>query len=112
MLHSTGNSQETARLYALGSGIILVQIRALDDNDPDIARMGVHSGIESGYELSEGGVGSFICVAPDRGHGNSLSWGLLKIRMIGGDEDHSLVLLTLHSPNGPRNHQRCCCSNN
>jgi len=41
MLHSTGNSQETARLYALGSGIILVEIRALDDNDPDIARMGV-----------------------------------------------------------------------
>src|SRR5580692_467929 len=98
MLLSTWDSQETAWPHAFAAGFILVQICPLHDDDPNIVGVGVHPGIETGHELGECGMGSFTCVAPDCGHGYPLGRGLLKIRLAGGNKDHFLILLSLHSP--------------
>src|SRR5258707_249843 len=108
MFLSTGNSQETARPHALVAGLILVQISALHNNDPNVVSVSVHPGIESRNELGECGVRSFVRIAPDCGHGDPVA-RIMEIRLISGDEDHvfhRLILLSLHSPDGPRNHQR------
>src|SRR5258708_24848083 len=42
MFLSTGNSQENARPHALVAGLILVQISALHNNDPNVVSVGVH----------------------------------------------------------------------
>jgi hypothetical protein len=68
----------------------------------------VHAGIVSRRELGECGVRPFVGIAPDCGHGDP-NYRLVKIRLIGGDENHfslRLILLSLHSPDGPCNYQR------
>src|SRR5467141_2758131 len=87
MLPSTGNSQETAWPHTLVAGFILVQIGALHNNYPHIVSVGVHPGIESRHKLGECGVRSFIRIAPDCGHGDSVAL-VMEIRLISGDEDH------------------------
>ncbi len=59
MFLSTWNSQETARPHTLVAGFILVQIRALHDDDPNVVGVDVHPSIETGHELGECGMGPF-----------------------------------------------------
>src|SRR5205085_3946014 len=114
MLPPTGNSQETARSNTLVAGLILVQIGAFHNNYPNVISVGVHPGVVSWRKLRECGMRSFVRIAPDSGHGDSVAH-VMEIRLIGGDKYHfslRLILLCLHSPDGPCNHQRGCDSNN
>src|SRR5207248_851698 len=53
MLVPSGNTYEVTRAHALLTGVVLVQIGALDHDKPDIVRVSVHSGVETRHELSE-----------------------------------------------------------
>src|SRR5205823_6715775 len=68
MLVPSGNTYEITRAHALLTGVVLVQISALDHDKPDVVRVSVHSGVETRHELSERAVRSRTCISPDGGH--------------------------------------------
>src|SRR5205814_5092925 len=51
MLVPSGNTYEITRAHALLTGVVLVQIGALDHDKPDIVGVSVHSGVETGTNL-------------------------------------------------------------
>src|SRR5438046_10345308 len=112
MLVASGNTYEIAGTDAVLTGVVFVQISALDHDKPDIVCVSVHSGVESGLELGEGGVRLPVRVSPDWGHGRTFT-NFSESRLIGGSKDHfaRLSSLPLHPHPGPCQHERPCHSN-
>src|SRR5580700_9275327 len=63
---SAGDAYKIARADTLFAGIVFVEIGSLNDHDPRVIRMRVHTVVLSGIELAEGRVCTLIGIAPDR----------------------------------------------
>src|SRR5881227_3774096 len=108
MLVASGNSYELTWPDALLAILVLVQISALDHDNPDIVGVSVLSGVKSGLELCVGSVSPHVGVSPDCRHGRTLPH-FSELRLIGRSKDHFACLsLTVHPPDRPC-HYECCC---
>src|SRR5205085_3312806 len=94
MFVATRDSEEISRPHTLFALIILVEISALDNDQPHVARVRVHPRVISRRELRKCSVRPFVRVAPKDGHGDTCRrrrW--TECRLLRSHIDH--VLLTL-----------------
>src|SRR5260370_17645528 len=104
MLVATRNSEEISRPDPLFARFIFIQVSAFDADDPDIARVRVHSRIEPRVEFRERSMDALVRVTPKDRHGGLFRWHLLVRRATPSDIDDFLPvppcrpLLILHPP--------------
>src|SRR5437870_12861608 len=81
MLVASGHTYEIAGTDALLTGVVFVQLSALDHDKLDIVCVSVHSGVESGLELGDGGVRLSVRSPSDWGHGRPfISFSEVRLR--------------------------------
>jgi hypothetical protein len=108
VLVSTGDAKEPARANSFFPGVIFIEVGTLNADDPDIVGVGVHAGVVSGAKFGKRRMCSLIGVTPERSHRDSIPAVLITC-VIRANENYFLhLVLPLHSPNPPRNHQHRC----
>src|SRR5215471_1661614 len=65
MLVAAGYKEKISRADALLAGLILIQIRTLENDDADLVRVRVCTSVKAGLELRKGSVGALGGIAPD-----------------------------------------------
>src|SRR5713101_2271272 len=101
MFVATRDSEELSRPHTLFAVIILVEISALDNDQPYVARVCVHPRVVSWRELCECSVRSLVRIAPKDGHGDPCRRRLTECRLLCSHINHVLLFLALglHSAN-------------
>src|SRR5581483_2402307 len=109
VLMSSRDSQELSRSHALLTSIILVQIRSLDDENPNVIGVRVHTRVVSRRKLCVGRMCPVAGISPDGGHRDTaVALRHVAVFCLARRTEHHFVVLVLrlNADNATRYRQR------